>query len=160
MRVLAVFILSGALVFNFAGPTLANEQVLKPGFEMCVEEAVKWGRPVVGCVGDAMSQCAEYPDGEAAQLVCYLSAKSEWGQKLKDLLSTFSDREEELQEVVRIEAKYAVLRNLMNCDLRMELGTVGRDPEPTDQITRAQCEAIGTAASLVEVLFKSGTITK
>lgn len=150
----------GVVLALWGLPAFAEGKVLKDGFQACVADAVQAGNPVIACVADAQAQCAQYPEGEEAQLACYLSAKDEWGAQISELLSSFSDKDPKLQEVVRIEAKYAVLRNLMNCDLRMELSLVDRDPEPSDQIARAQCEALGTAASLVEVLFKSGTITR
>lgn len=138
----------------------AQDAVLKAGFQDCVAANVAANVPIIQCVSDAQSLCTQYPPGEAAELACYFKAKDEWGVLLADLLNSFADRPTELQEVARIEAKYAVLRNLMNCDLRTELSLVGRDPEPSDQLAKAQCEAVATAASLTEVLLKSGTITR
>lgn len=144
----------------FVSAAHAQNPVLKPGFNECVAESVSNGAPIIGCVADAHEQCAEFEPESAAELACYLTAKEEWGEQISDLLASFSDKSPDLQEVVRIEAKYAVLRNLMNCDLRLELSLVGREPEPKDQTAKAKCEALATSAGLTEVLFKSGTITR
>ncbi len=155
MRIFLLFVLA------FSGAAAqAQDTVLKPGFRDCVAANVAANAPIIQCVADAQSLCTEFPPGEAAELACYFKAKDEWGVFLADLLDSFADRPAELQEVARIEAKYAVLRNLMNCDLRTELSLVGRDPEPADQLAKVQCEAMATAASLTEVLIKSGTITR
>jgi len=143
-----------------ANPVFAQDPVLKSGFKECVAQSVADEVPIIGCVADAHVRCTGYEPGSEAELACYIKAKGEWGAQISDLLASFSDKSEDLQETVRIEAKYAVLRNLMNCDLRMELSLVGRDAEPSDQTVRAKCEALATSAGLTEVLFKSGTITR
>lgn len=148
------------LLLVFLGGTAQAEEVLKGDFEACIQAQVDAKAPIIDCVTEAHVVCADFPPGEAAELQCYQKAKDEWGVRLAQLLDSFSDREPDLQEVARIEAKYAVLRNMMNCDLRIELGLVGREPDPQDQLVRAKCESLGIAASLVEVLIKSGTVTR
>lgn len=152
--------LTAIFVLIFAMPTLAQDSVLVPGFQDCLTDNISTGKPVIECVTAAHARCDDLLGERDRALTCYQSAKDEWGDRLKDLLASFSDRPEDLQEVVRIEAKYAAISNLLNCDLRMELSLVGRDPDPSDDIVRAQCEAVAAAASLTEVLFKSGTITR
>jgi len=149
------------ILMCFIGVTVqAEDSVLVPGFRACLTENIAKNAPTIECVMAAQSRCdALESEPERAQ-ACYVDAKSEWGVKLSELLESFSDRPQELQQVVRIEAKYSVIFNLMNCDLRMELAAVGQDPNVSDALTRAQCEAFAAAASLSEVLFKSGTITR
>lgn len=144
----------------WAHPLLAQNSVLVPGFEDCLKENASISGQSMACILSAQSRCDALRDEPERALACYGDAKDEWGAKLQDLLASFSDQSEDLQKVVRIEAKYSVIFNLMNCDLRMELSQVGRSPEEADALTRAQCEAVATAASLTEVLLKSGTITR
>jgi len=143
-----------------SGPAFAKDPVLKSGFQECISQSIDANTPVIECVSEAHAQCTAYEPGSPAELVCYRSAKSEWGVLLKDLLASFSDQPEDLQEVVRIEAKYTLLRNLMNCDLANELSLIGRDADPQDQLRHAKCEALASAASLTEVLIKSGTVVR
>ncbi len=150
-----------AIVVGFIGSqSYAQDSVLVPGFRTCLAERASTGTPVIECVTAAHSRCDALLDEPDRAMACYVDAKDEWGGQMKELLDSFSDRPADLQEVVRIEAKYAAIANLLNCDRRMELSQVGREPAPEDEIVRAQCEAIAAAASLTEVLFKSGTITK
>ena len=148
------------LMCVFGLPVLAQDSVLVPGFQTCLKENVATGAPTVECVMKAQSRCDALEAEPDRAMACYVDAKAEWGQMLQDLLESFSDQSQEIQQVVRIESKYSVIFNLMNCDLRMELSQVGQGPEASDELTRAQCEAFATAASLSEVLFKSGTITR
>jgi|GEM_PF-4611177 len=150
-----------ALILGLIGaPALAQDSVLVPGFRACLTETVAANGSTIECVMKAQSNCDALEAEPERAMACYVEAKSEWGAQLGALLDSFSDKPQELQQVVRIEAKYSTIFNLMNCDLRMELSLVGRDPEPSDDLVRAQCEAFAAAASLSEVLFKSGTITR
>ena len=142
------------------GPTVAQDRVLKSGFQDCVSQSINASTPVIECVSEAHVQCTQFEAQAPAALVCYQSAKSEWGVLIKELLESFSDQPQDLQEAVRIEAKYALLRNLMNCDLTNELSLIGREADQQDRLSQAKCEAWASAASLTEVLIKSGTVVR
>lgn len=144
----------------FATPTYAQNNVLAPGFESCLEANVSKGTPVIECVTKAHASCELLESEHDEAMSCYKKAKLEWGKRMQALLSGFSDKPAELQEVARIEAKYSVTFNLMNCDMRQEISQIGRVADASDALSHVKCEAVAAAASLTEVLFKSGTITR
>lgn len=139
--------------------TTANaEPALVGDFDACIRSQVAANQPVAACIVDAHAGCDQFPGDEPAALACYIRAKDEWGTRIKAVTGSFSDRPAEFQQIVVIEAKYAIARNFMNCDHQLELSLVGRDPEPHDKFARARCEANASAVSLVELMLRSGSL--
>lgn len=149
----------GALLLCFAaGSAAAQDKALKTGVAECVQANMNAKAPVATCLQDAVSNCTFHQAGSALELDCYRRAKDEWGALIMTLLDGFADREEKFREIARIEAKYSVSRNIMNCARQMELNLIGRDPGPADRLAQAVCESQAVGLSYVELLLASGAV--
>lgn len=147
------------MVLLVPGAAMA-EPVLKPGFADCVAANGAAGAPVSACIEDAQFACTAYSVGEAAGHQCYVTAKDEWGALIRSLIDGFGDQTAQFQAIARIEAKYAVTRNLMNCARQYELSIIGRESNANDSYDLARCEAVAMGVAYVELLYASGEVTR
>ena len=151
-----------AAFFSFlALPAVAGaEPALVGDFEQCIEFQVTNNRPVAACVAEAHAKCDDFSpvDEPAAALLCYRTAKEEWGVKVAAFLDDLPADPKDINAAARVEAKFALLRNALTCDYQQELLLTQRDPVPEDQISHARCQAMASAVSLVEVMGRVGRL--
>jgi len=153
-------LLAGTMLCAGVVAAAAQELALKTGVEECVQSNLNSGSPIAQCMEDAMSNCASLEAGSTDQLGCYLRAKDEWGERIKVLLDDLSDKTENFREIARIEARYSVSRNLMECGRQLELMIVGREATNSDQLDSTICESRAVGVSYIELLFASGRVTR
>ena len=151
---------AGSLLVLSVTGAQAQSTVLNGGVAECVQTNLATKTPIAECLNGAMSLCYSHPIGDPLGQECFVQAKDEWGEQIKDLLASFSDRPDDFRETARIEAKYSVTRNLMSCARQLELSLIGREAVAEDEFTNAVCESRAVGVAYVELLFAAGVVER
>ena len=115
MRMLLVLV--GLLAVPVTG--LAQDKVLKSGVAECVAANVASRAPIAACLQDAQAACGQYPGDDAQTVDCYVAAKAEWGDLIKDLLE--NDRKPSAKFVTHIDRCLSCLSCMTTCPSGVKL---------------------------------------
>ena len=155
---LALFVTCG--VFSIAATTLpvaARATIAdNAAVRACVAAQAEAGAPAAECVNRAHAACLELGDAPAAATLCLRDAKEAWGRRIAARLDEVAaGAPGEIAQVARIEVRFDLLQNLLQCD-RLEALALLRPPdEAALALQRARCEATATGLAYVKLLLQS-----
>lgn len=124
----------------------------------CVKEHASAGSEVAGCIDAAHRECLQYPPDTAPEAAtkCFLDRKKLWGDAVTDQMDRMkSDTDERSFEIARINTRYDLTANLLQCDRLTELAQLQDQPGPQVQTQQARCEATATGLTFIKLLLRS-----
>ncbi|WP_435257317.1 hypothetical protein ACSBLW_14510 [Thioclava sp. FR2] len=121
--------------------------------EMCLTEAIEASANPAECLMKIHSPCLAYSQAAAPQAsLCYVEMRKGWDAKIKAMLEAASASEDaRLAASFRIESKYELLANLLNCDRLDELAELYKQPETERILQKTRCEATASAVTFIKL---------
>lgn len=122
----------------------------------CVEAQVQKGAPVAECVNAAQVQCLEFKDASPAATECFMGFKERWGAMISARMKEIeAAAPANITSVAKIELKYDMMQNLLQCDRIEELAMLTQPDEAAIVWQRARCEATATGLVFVKLVLQS-----
>ena len=121
--------------------------------ELCLTESIKAAANPAECLMKVHSPCLAYSQATAPQAsLCFVEMRKGWDAKIKTLLEEVSvSGDAKLAASVRIESKYELLANLLNCDRLDELAELYAQPETERILQKTRCEATASAVTFIKL---------
>lgn len=121
--------------------------------ETCLVKAIAAAGNPAECVMKVHSPCLAYSQAAAPQAsLCFAEMRMGWDAKLKGLLETISGSNDVRRAAsTRIESKYELLTNLLNCDRLDELAELYAQPETERLLQKTRCEATASAVTFIRL---------
>jgi len=109
------------------------------------------------CVAAAHAECRAFPDtAPSAAAECFLAARTDWGTLIAAQMERVAAKaSERVAQVARIEVKYDLLANLLQCDRMEELAVLGGMEDEPLLRQRARCEATASGLTYLKLLRRS-----
>jgi hypothetical protein len=127
--------------------------------QACIDAQLQAGAPPAECVNRHQAECFQYEEGSAASLSCFLKAKDDWGDLIKERMDQIAAAApEEIRAIAGIEVKYDLQANLLQCDRMRELTLVRKDPDDATAVANARCEATAVGLAYVKLYLQSNDI--
>lgn len=149
--------LSAALLLALA-PVAGAEGLTAPGgAEVCVSERIEAGAPVAECVNAAQAACLDLAEAAPlAALQCFLAAREQWGARIAARIEALeAEAPAEIAAIARVEAKYDLLLNGVQCERMNELVLLREPPSDAVRLRKARCDATATGLAYVKLLAQS-----
>lgn len=123
----------------------------------CVDDQAASGQPVAECVNRAQQICLQFPESAAdAATACFRDMKDAWGTAIAVRMDQIAaDAPEEIAAVARIEMRYDLTINLLQCDRMDELNRLRDRPAEALRAQDARCESTATGLAYVKLLLQS-----
>lgn len=134
-------------IFLSAGPVLAGVDLAQA--QACFDTAASDQTNPSQCIDAAQNACMDNAqETPAVAALCFSDARAVWSQAIGAEMSDMSESAEEgLVAVARIETKYDLLANLLQCD-RMEELSLAVSTLSSDAIALQSARCQSTAAAL------------
>lgn len=143
-----------------AGPALAAVDLTTSN--ACFDAAVAGKTNPAQCIEAAQNTCLEGANGgtPAVTVLCFSEARDSWSAGLADTLAQITGQvDEKLAALARIETKYNLLTNLMECDRIEELSVAVSDMDgDAISIQSASCKASAAAATYMHLYLRAKSL--
>ena len=110
------------------------------------------------CVAAAHAECRAFPDtAPSAAAECFLAARTDWGTLIAAQMERVAAKaSERVAQVARIEVKYDLLANLLQCDRMEELArAASNDSGETIQRQKARCAAAAAGLAYLRLKYRA-----
>lgn len=160
-QTLAVLARSAVCALALALPQIAAAQGAAPKDSRtdpraCVEAQAEKGAPVAECVNAAQVQCLEFQDASPAATECFIAFKESWGEMISARMQEIeAAAPAQITALAKIELKYDMMQNLLQCDRIEELAMLTRPDEAALVWQRARCEATATGLAFIKLVLQS-----
>ncbi|RNF35012.1 hypothetical protein [Paracoccus methylarcula] len=136
-----------------------DENGAVPQLRACVEDSASNGAELAGCIDAAHRECLQYPPDTApdAAAKCFLDRKKTWGDAISEQMDSLKEGTGgQAFEIARIDTRYDLTANLLQCDRLTELAQLQDLPDPRIKAQQARCEATATGLTLIKLLLRPG----
>ena len=150
-RLLALFILP-----LMANPAWAEGDIAQ--VNTCLDTAVQGQGDAAACVGILHTPCLDSaPETPAVATVCLNEARTVWSDGIAAVMaSTVSELDEKQAAVVRIEVKYDLLTNLLQCDRLQELSVATTEISGAEAaLQAARCQSTASALTYARLYTRA-----
>jgi hypothetical protein len=148
-------------LFLAAGPAFGGVEIDQ--VNACFDAAVTGKSNPAQCIDAAQNACLDNArDTPAVATLCYSDARNAWSAALSAALEKMTAHaDEKLAAVARIETKYNLLANLMECDRIEELSVAVSDLTGNDiALQSTRCQATASAATYMHLYLRAGSLPK
>jgi hypothetical protein len=123
----------------------------------CVAGQAAAGQPAADCVNRAQELCLQFPESAAdAATACFRDMKDAWGTAVAARMDEIAaTAPEEIAAVARIEVRYDLTINLLQCDRMDALNRLRDQPPELLRAQDARCESTATGLTYVKLLLQS-----
>lgn len=152
LQVIFVLLLAG-------GPAAAGVDIAQ--VNACADAARRDATSPAHCIDAAQGACMiNAQQTPAVATLCFSEARDAWSAALSALIADVSSRTDESRAaIVRIETKYNLLANLMECDRVEELSRAVSDlGGDAIALQTAHCQASASAATYLHVYRRAGAL--
>ena len=151
MRLAKVLLLAVLLI---PGPVRAELDIAAA--EACFVSADQDGTNPALCIQAAQDPCMDNSDATpAVATLCFADARTAWSSAVSTAMATLDSRgDDRLAAFARIESRYDLLVNLLNCDRAEELAIALSDLEGAQvALQKARCQATATAITYMRLFL-------
>jgi len=160
MRLLNVFF-AVILAASPAAAAANSPGVGIAGVNACFDAAQKDGTSPGPCIDAAQDACLDNAqETPAVATLCYTEARKVWSGALSGAIAAMTAAtDEKVGAVARIETKYNLLSNLMECDRVEELSrAVSELKGGAIAVQTARCQATASAATYMHLYLRAKTL--
>ncbi|MHA6262564.1 hypothetical protein ACXYMO_05120 [Arenibacterium sp. CAU 1754] len=129
--------------------------------DACIVQSTESGQNPAACIDDAHAACQSAPsDTPAVATLCYVEAKTAWTQGIKTVMADVTAKAPEtIATIARIEVKYDILANLVQCDRIEELALAASGaPEQDIVLQKSRCTAAASGLAYVRLKWRAGQL--
>ncbi|WP_346897322.1 hypothetical protein [uncultured Roseibium sp.] len=130
------------------------------GTESCVSSAIEAQRSPGDCLTELHTPCMAFsPSSKAQATLCFVNTRKSWDARIKERLDAIAKTAPpKVASIAKIESRYDLLSNLLQCDRLDELSALYQTAEEDRLLQKKRCEAAAAGLTYIRLLVRSETL--
>ena len=124
--------------------------------DMCIDTQIAGSAPVAECVNEVLAPCLSLDAATEAAMLCFGTGQEAFGARIADRIAQIEDRAPpEIAAIAKIETKYDLQQNLLQCARLEELRLVRENPGLAVAAATARCQATAVGLAYAKLRLQS-----